>query len=180
MSIPRCSLLLLCLPLLLTACGEEELPTRDELFQMEQELPAPYLALQSGELIEAPGDKPAFYNEDTGEHCYRAQACHNPDCPGRGPDGQPFLFVVPLPYKQADGAIAQPDVSAAKAAHNVNRECPQCLTIRNKTSEPAELTQKYINWVKMHELPETVEKRAEIAELRLKVIEFERRRPTYE
>jgi uncharacterized protein YgiM (DUF1202 family) len=87
---------------------------------------------------------------ETGEKCWPALMCVNPDCPakGKGRDGGPFVFIHPHPGTEI--------------------VCPECAKTRNPATETPEQRYQYRSWVRQYELPET--------KARIKELDAERRR----
>jgi hypothetical protein len=163
----RCHLAtLLCLLacLLLVGCGREP-RTRDEIFQERLSLPQLYLTADSHQQVTASGTKGVFVDADSGEICFRAKECLNPDCPGFS-GGKPVLFfdVDPTKVIQPDGSIGD---DASKIDLDLVAGCPECLRQRKLRTETPEEQQKYIQWSRPHILPETAKREAELdAELK--------------
>lgn len=161
----------------LIGCGDDAPVSRDDIFLKQMELPTLYLTADTGKRITAPASKGVFVDEASGEICWPAIACHNPDCPGRGPDGELFLFVIPTPgaVGQSDGTV-KIDHAKAAPAKGTDGLCPQCLRVRRPDNEPADLAQKYVNWVKPHVLPEAAEQLKEIEAARIERWKAKRRK----
>lgn len=169
-------LAVLCLAL--SACGEAPPPrTSDEIFQERLALPALYFTAQTNQRVIAPGDRGIFVDEKTGEICFRGLACLCPDCPGKNPDGTPFVFAAPDPALiiQADGSIGS---DQSKAVYDETfGQCPRCLETRNLKQETGEQRRQFIDWVQPHVLPENVQRMAELdAELQARGKYLEERR----
>jgi len=149
-------------------CGGKEKPrTRDVVFQEIQSLPTLYLTAKSQKRVEAPGTKGSgsFVDQDTGEICWLAMECGNSNCPGRGPDGGPFMFITPDPgvFVKADGTFDYDIEKANKAANKMaGGACPECLKKRNLKTESNADRNKYAKWVKPHVLPESAKRKEEL------------------
>lgn len=95
-----------------------------------------------------------------------AKVCRNPNCPGRGSGGEPFLFVSPDPgYYIRDGKIEY-DAKKASQRRETLGECPQCLKIRNFQSESDAEKKKYAAWVERYEMPEVAQQREKLEQQR--------------
>lgn len=164
----------------MAGCGGSDEPPkpnawRDDLFMQQMELPTLYLTEQTAKHVIAPASKASFVDEESGEVCWPAQACHNPSCLGRGPNGEPFLFIIPLPGGPKPTRVV--DVDPATIRHvNTDGWCPQCWKTRRPHNESKELRQKYINWTRSHVLPEAAEKMKEIEAARIEQTKRKRRR----
>ena len=171
-----------CLICLLCACSKEPPPplSRDEIFRQRLELPALYLTAKTHKRVIAPMSKGMFVDADTGEICWPALACNNPDCPGRKA-GEPFVFIEPDAgaYMKPDGSIGyDPARARAAAAERVLGPCPQCAKIRDPRTETDAQGKQYISWVQPYVLPETAERMEHLDEELHRRILFERRQPT--
>jgi hypothetical protein len=160
---------------LLASCSKSEPPppSRDEIFQERLALPAVYFTAKTHKRVIAPASKGLFIDEQTGEVCWPALACHNPDCPGRKGD-EPLLFIEPDAgvYAKPDGTIGYDRARAAK--QSVVAGCPECLKKRNLSAETPEQRARYISWVKPYVLPETAARLAELDELLQRRIALDR------
>jgi hypothetical protein len=172
-------MLLMMVVLPLAGCGEDAPPTRQELFVQQMELPTLYLTAETYKEVVAPANKGVFVDADTGELCWAAQQCHNPECPGRE-DGNPFLFIIPLAgvTATAQGTVASESMppkpglvppSPPGSRSSGNGLCPACLKERNMAAETPEQRQQYINWVRPHVLPEAAEQKKQIEQQRKKM-----------
>jgi hypothetical protein len=154
---------LLCL---LASCSSEEPPrTSDEIFNARSELPAVYFTFETKQKVLAPASKGVFVDEKSGEVCWLASACNNPDCPAKQADGEPFLFIAPDYgyFRKDDGTLGHDPKKAA--AHKMQPEdCPECRKKRNLRSETSAQRQQYIDWVRPYVLPETTDKMKELDE----------------
>ncbi len=159
----------------LPGCGEDPPPSRDDIFNKQMELPTLYLTTQTGQHVIAPASKGVFVDEKSGEVCWPAQACHNPDCPGVGIDGEPHLFIVPLPGGPKPTRQAAPDKVTTDHV-NGQGHCPQCLKIRRLDNETPQLRQQYGNFVRPHVLPEAAEQMKEIEAARKARLEAKKKR----
>ena len=83
-----------------------------------------------------------------GERCWPAYTCTNPDCPGKGKQGRPYLFINPKPGTET--------------------VCPACMESRDVSSESEADKRRYRNYPVPYELPETVR--------RIKQLDAERKR----
>jgi hypothetical protein len=162
---------------LLASCSKSEPPppSRDEIFQERLELPALYFTAKTHRRVIAPARKGLFIDAQTGEVCWPALACHNPDCPGRKGD-EPLLFIEPDAgvYAKPDGTIGY-DQARAAAQRSVVAGCPECLKKRNLKAETPERRARYVSWVKPYVLPETAARLAELDELLQHRIALDRR-----
>lgn len=169
----RSSLILCYVALSVVGCNRSEPPparARDEIFREETALPAVYMTGKSRKRVIAPRSRGAFVDEQTGELCWPALACQRPECPGRGSDGEPYLFISPDPamYAKPDGTIGVDPTRTGDGGPESRGLCPKCWEERNPDAETEEQRQQFVNWVKPYELPETKE--------RLKELEAERQR----
>ncbi len=151
---------------LFSACGEKDPDPRssDDIFQERVNLPALYFTGKTHRRVEAPGSKGTHVDEKTGEICWPAFACQNPNCPGKGKDGGPFLFSVVDP-----AVFIEPDGTMGYDQSKMSRDktlgfCPKCLKIRDLKTESKEALQRYVNWVGPHVLPETAKRMKELDE----------------
>lgn len=158
-----------------TSCGRKPPPprTRDEIFRDRVSLPAVYLTVKTHTRVLAPGGKGAFIDQETGELCWPALACTNPNCPGKGKD-EPYLFIDPDPgvFVKPDGTLGY-DLAMAKAS-KADGTCPKCAANRNFANETNEDRQRYINWVRPYVLPETAQRQKALDEELQKRIIYER------
>lgn len=100
----------------------------------------------------------ATIDPETGEIAWRTFQCNNPDCPGRGEHGEPFLFPWPDPliYIQ-DGKLAsrrpetEEDLRLLKEFGE--QKCPACLELRDIEAESVDVRQQYQGWCRMYVLP---------------------------
>jgi len=139
--------------------------SKDDIMRDIATLPVMYLTEKTQRQVTASDDKKNFVDEETGEICWRARACHNPDCPGKGSGGQPYLFISPNPavFLNPDGTFGF-DLEKANGANNdpTMGACPECLKERNLNSEPKTTSNKYADWVKAHTLPESEKRKKEL------------------
>jgi len=159
----------------LTSCGGETPPkTLNEIFAEEQKLPTLYLTAITGKRVLVPGRLERFTDPETGEVCWPALVCVNPDCPVKKQTGEPHIFISP-----DIGFVAKPDGTAVpgtpdpRTVKGTSNQCPQCLKVRNRNTESKELKQNYINWVKTYVPPETEAKMKELADERRKRFEYD-------
>lgn len=150
--------------LLLAGCGGEP-RTTDDIFREEMELPSLYLTVKTQTRVTAPAGKGTFIDKATGEAAWPALACQNPNCPGRGANGEPVLFI------DAGSASSTRDGAPAVETYGC---CPACMKGVNWKSLSAAERQKYVNWVKPYELPESAKRRAELAEERKRISESQK------
>ena len=168
--------------------------TRSEIFEARREVPRLYLTGKSLKRVVAPTSRGIFVDDETGEICWPALGCYNPDCPDRGAHGEPYAFIAAnaLAYVAEDGSIAyrqpkplQPDVgqfsSSDKTGEMYARDpsllghvCPACIEVRDLASETDADRRRYQRWIRPHELPETTERLRELNEERRRRIVWER------
>ncbi len=162
--------------MLMAGCGGEKPPrTLDEIFNEERALPKLYFTAITQKRITAPATIGPFVDKETGEICWPALECINPQCPGRAADGSPFLFISPdNPYVAKPDGTAVPGNPDPKTVRPTGGQCPQCFKIRNRNTESAAVKQKYINMVIQHVLPESQARAKELEQERLKRYEFEK------
>ena len=141
----------------LASCHKKEEPaprTRTEIFKQGLELPGVYLTEKTHKRVIAPTRFGLpFVDPESGETCWPALYCTNPDCPGRR-EGEPLLFIKT----------------------DANYACPHCIAKRKLAAETEAVRQQYANWVRPYVLPETAEKLKQLDAERQKRIAKERTR----
>jgi len=150
-----------CVMVLLAGCGEPDVTTLKDLYNDERSLPAVYMVDGTGEQLIAAGDAGIVIHDD--KLAWPALICTNPECPA---DEDPYLFIAPDPavVLQADGAIGYD--RSREDASNYFGNCPQCLETRDLAQESDEDRQRYSNFVMTYVLPETAQRREELAAAR--------------
>jgi hypothetical protein len=123
--------------LCLAGCGRSRTRSPDEILIEKRGLPRLFLSAKTHTRVIAPKSKGMFTDPATGEECWPALECTNPDCPGRHGD-EPALFIS---Y----------DVSASQG-------CPACAKKRNVKTESASEKARYLKFVQPYELPEVRER----------------------
>jgi len=158
------------------SCSRQEPPprSRDEIFLDRMKLPAVYFTAKSHKRVIAPAGNGMFLDAESGELCWPALACTNPDCPGRQ-NGEPYLFIEPDVgfYIKSDKTVDY-NAAAALAAPRSDGTCPKCAAKRNRATESQEVRQRYINWARPYVLPETAEKLKALDEELKRCIAYER------
>lgn len=163
---PCRALIAACLLCLLASCRSEEPPRlREEVFRERLELPRLYFTAETRKRVRAPAGKGVFVHEESGEICWPALVCNAPDCPGRTADGKPFVFIAPDPCIciKPDGTLGY-DPARASLDKNPSGACPECLKIRNLSTETDQQRRRYIEWVRPYVLPETARRLKELEE----------------
>ena len=172
--------ILLCCPivLLLASCGnKKELPiprSRDEIFRERVNLPILYIT-KSGKRVEAPGGQGSFVDKASGEICWLAMECADPNCPGRVVSGIPYIFIITDPglfvnnRGQLDYNPEKAQAAIEKAAKGGFFGCGKCIPLRQKQmlqsglgAETKADIERYASYVVPHVLPETKKRLAEL------------------
>ena len=158
--------------LLIGIIGCAEPRTLEEIEADQRNLPVLYLTEETLTEVQAPADAGLFVDEATGELAYRAYECQNPECPGRGADGSPHLFIHRdvLASADAKGEITWSQVPEGETPQDYIRSlggylaptCPKCVELRDLENETDEHRQQYQAWAQLHELEETATRRAEL------------------
>jgi hypothetical protein len=155
---------LLLIPLLavLASCSSKEKAPRNAevIFQEQQELDGLYFT-RSGKRVNAPLQNGIFLDGESGEICFPALACGNPDCP-KGTEDKPYLFFAddPSVILSGDGTLGM-DMNAEITSEDPATEamlaghCPACLESRNLTRESREDWDNYARFVHPYMQPET-------------------------
>jgi len=119
-----------------------------------------YLSEKTGKQVIAPRNVARFLiDEETGEHCWHAYECTHPDCPGeRRPGFEHYIFI-------------HTDVEKLGII-----ECPVCAMRRQREKESGAERQRWGEFVRPYELPETLRRRGELDAERRKGIDAKRRR----
>jgi len=161
--------------LFFASCGKEP-RTSDDIFQDQMQLPTVYFTAETNTRVIAPQGNSLFVDETTGELAWPAMACHNPDCPGRGPDGEMHLFICPQPgyYAEPDGSVGYDPSRASTTAVKTAGLCPECLKGRNPNRLTQDERQQFINWVRPYVLPETAARIHELDAERKRISDEER------
>lgn len=159
-------------------CSKPAPRPSEVLFLERMELPALYLTERTHKRVIAPRSRGAAIDEATGERCWPALMCTAPDCPGRGVDGEPFVFIEPdMGLVEVEKGRFKMDAAAVQAARARVPGCEKCLEKRDPKRETEAERQKYTDYVQPYILPETKQKLAALdAELKRR-IEFEKNRP---
>jgi len=168
------------------SCGPREEPTltRGQIFEERIKVDTLYLTEDGREII-APGTPlEAIVYPKTNKLAWRAWQCNNPDCPGEGKDGRPFLFTCPDPFKfvAEDGTVGirQPedtDKDRELFARYSEQVCPACLPLRNRETETLDQRLQYQQWCQPYVLPRSAKQLKKLDdEFRRREDEMERRR----
>jgi len=159
-------------------CGRPTPPpprSRQEIFAERRSLPALYMS-ETGRRVISSGDKVVFVDPESGEVCWRAMACRAPNCPGRGPNGEPFLCIEgdPTYFPKGDGSLG---IDPARARGKPKRIgfCPKCNEIRDPAKETAADVERYSQWVQPYELPENAATLAALNDEMQRRVDLERR-----
>jgi hypothetical protein len=141
----------------------------DEMFAQRHQLDRLYLTEKTFQKVIRPGNVSApFVDEATGEFCWPALICLNPDCPGQGE--LPYLFIHsdPLVTLSANSEPVYPDVGPGQdyaqmvldAGGFPDPTCPACYkAFRQGKSETAAEKSRYLSYVTEYELPESAQLR---------------------
>jgi len=156
--------------MMLAGCGKER--SLQEIEQEERSLDALYLTAETGKEIAAPANKGVFVDQETGELCYPAYMCANPDCPGKESGDRPFLFIHRdvLVRTGPGGKIVRDEIPPGNdpAAFIKSRggflvpTCPACWEVRKGRSETPVQKQRFINWARPYVLPKTAKRMKEL------------------
>jgi hypothetical protein len=167
----RNAVLGLLLAILFTGCGKQSYRPLEEIREEQASLPTVYLTEKTKQEVVVPINRPVFVHESTGELCYPALICQNPDCPGGTGEGSPgplFIHSHPLMSAGADGTIQWATIPPGKIPADYIESlgghsqptCPACLKQRKLGSETDEQKKNYQQWVVNYMPPESA-KRAE-------------------
>lgn len=180
----RWQLLIVLMIVTLCSCGRERPMTREQIYQARLSVDTLFITEDGAELI-APGNKlGVVVAPKSNELAWAAWTCENPNCPGEGKKGRPFLFIWPnfLAYVKDDGTVGfrlpQGEDDLTKFQEFAEPACPACLKIRDRASESPEERLRFQNWCVKYVLPEAKERIKELDELqrRYEQAEDERRR----
>jgi len=170
---------------LLPACRDEARPrTAEEIFHDRRKIDTLYLTEDEQEII-APASPAGAVVADAraGTLAWPAWQCNNPDCPGEGKGGRPYLFTWPDPFKFVadDGSVGvrQPenDEDLKLFEQSSEQKCPACLPQRNLAAETDQQRLQYQQWCQPYILPQAAEQLQELdEETRRYKEELERRR----
>jgi hypothetical protein len=118
-----------------------------------------YLSERTGKQVIAPRNVARFLiDEETGERCWHAYECTHPECQGeRRPGFDHYVFIYTDVEKL--GII----------------DCPACAMRRQREKESAAERQRWGEFVRPYELPETLRRRAELDAERREAIQAKRR-----
>jgi hypothetical protein len=135
-----------------------------------------YLGKDTGKQVIVAGERGAVVDPETGELCFPAMVCNNPQCPARTSPDEPVLFIQPDPayYVQPDGALGFDPRRAPKSW--VIEGCPYCWQLRKPGETPAQKRQ-YLEWVQRYVLPETAAKQKLLDEEYKRRVEWEELNP---
>ena len=167
---------------IMASCSNESATpprTRDEIFREKVNLPILYLTAKTKQRVVASKGQGNFLDKNTGEICWRALECRNPDCPGRAANGELCIFIIPDPavYLKADGTIGFDQKKAKRVAkHGRVAGCPECLKIRNIKSESTATRERYASYVQPHVLPEAAKRLEELDEEYKRRVEWDNKK----
>jgi len=169
----------------LCSCGPREKSPRtsNQIFRDRLTVDTLYLTEDGREVI-LPGDPSgAVVFPNTRELAWAARCCNNPNCPGKGKAGRPFLFPWPDPFcfVNEDGTVGtrQPESEKDFELFEKYAEpvCPACLKTRNREAETEEQRVQYKSWCQLYVLPESAERLKQLEEEnRRRIDELDRRR----
>ena len=160
----------LCLFFSVLGCAKRHRPLA-AIDAEKRELPVLYLTEETQKRVMGTAAQGIHVDEATGEICSQPFECLNPDCPGRTEEGN-FLFVhrdvllsvgpdKEIIYGTVPEGRNYKEYIESKGGH-MYATCPKCLEKRDLKGESEETRQKYKEWVQAYELPETVQRRAEL------------------
>ena len=169
--------LLLALLVSTAACSRPLPPprSRDEIFQDRLRVPTLYIAEKSGKRIVTEGGRMNFVDPESGEVCWVAWECRAPNCPGRGPQGEPFLCIEADAgyFAKPDGTVGYDPKLSALTPRRVGM-CPQCSVIRTPEAETPEQAIEYSRYVQLHQLPAAAARIRELDEEMARRVEWDR------
>ena len=93
-----------------------------------------YMTEKTQRQIIAPTNMGLFVDQVTGENVWPAYTCHNPDCPKKGTDDEPYLFVL---FDRSKPPI-----------------CPACVRAFQLSGAGHEELTPYLRWTRPYELEE--------------------------
>jgi len=162
------------LAIAVVGCGEKLSLT--DIDRAKTDLPELYLTTETGKEVLAPINRGPFVDEETGEICFPAYTCTNPECPGEGKGDRPYLFIHRdvLLKVGSNGELVMEDVPPntnprkyiESLGGHMAPTCPACLKNRNPATESDDERNKYMSYVQPYVLPETAKRQAELEELR--------------
>ena len=138
-----------------------------------------YLNAKTKKRVLTPKSQVNFVAKDTGEICWRAFECRNPNCPAKAVNPDLFLFITPDPavYIKPDGTLGFDEGKANGAIQQeTTGSCPECLKIRNLESESSATRERYASYVQPHVLPETAKRLKELDEEYKRRVEWEKKK----
>ena len=147
----------------LAGCGKER--SIQEIEKEMRSLDTLYLTTESGKEITAPTTKGVFVDKETGELCYPAYMCANPNCPGKKSGDRPFLFIHRDVFLRAgpSGEVVRDEIPQNKDPIEIIKSrggfsaptCPACWELRKGKSETSAQKQQFIEWARPYISPKT-------------------------
>jgi len=154
----------------LAGCGKDR--SLHEIEKEKRSLDALYLTAETGKEITAPATKGVFVDEETGELCFPAYMCANPDCPGKKSGDRPFLFIHRDVLLRAGpgGKVVCDEIPPGKDPVEFIKSrggflaptCPACWKVRKARSETPAQKQQFIDWARPYTFPETAKRVEEL------------------
>jgi hypothetical protein len=156
--------------MVLAGCRKER--GLQEIEEEERSLDALYLTAETGKEITAPANKGVFVDEETGELCYPAYMCANPDCPGKKSGDRPFLFIHRDVLLRAGfgGKVVRDEIPPGEDPVKFIKSpsgflaptCPACWEVRKARSETPAQKQQFIDRARPYDLPKTAKRMKEL------------------
>ena len=156
--------------MVLAGCGKDR--SIQEIEKEKRSLDALYLTAETGKEITAPAAKGVFVDEETGELCFPAYMCANPNCPGRKSGDRPFPFIHRDVLLRAGpgGKVVCDEIPPGKDPVEFIKSrggflaptCPACWEVRKARSETPAQKQQFIDWARPYTLPEAAKRMEEL------------------
>lgn len=158
--------------IILGGCGPQR--TLSQIEQEMRSLDTLYLTADGGKKITAPATKGIFVDPESGELCFPAYACANPDCPGKQNGEQPFLFIHRDVMLRAGpgGEVVRDEMPRGQNPVDVirsrggfpNPTCPACWEVRRSGQETPAMAQQFVEWARPYTLPQAAARRKQLEE----------------
>ncbi|MCG8586045.1 MAG: hypothetical protein MI757_15160 [Pirellulales bacterium] len=97
-----------------------------------------YLTEKTRKEVIAPARLMTPWDEESGERCFPALTCENPNCPGQPSGDRPYLFIVPF----------------TPGGSGPEMTCPACAQIHDPATRTEAERAQYRKWIKPYRLPE--------------------------